>query len=242
VSDSHVIGCLLVRERSSPGGQLVSTANRQRRVDLRLSARTRSLPYFEGRLELLNTATSGGFNLFHKEFKDNGDLSSWMHLPDFRFEFVQNGSHLIPVKQGLVITGSPAWNYIIGQGRVWSERADGGYSRASFPFALVERNQNCVHNGEMAFLFSSHKSPPISRVRYQVTQETCRYAKFDMWGQLAATSAYRIEAVKRLQMEFAEEIAHRIASKHFSEIAADFRHSGVDPAGFFRTAYSPYRV
>ncbi len=60
------------------------------------------------------------------------------------------------------------------------------YARLA-PFALVERNQNCVHNGEMTFVFSNTKSPNVSRVRYQVTQETCLYLKFDLWGQLKAT-------------------------------------------------------
>ena len=118
---------------------------------------------------------------------DSASNSPWRHLPGFSFQFVQNGSHLIPVQQGLVITGNAAWNYIVGPGRVWQENSDNGYMRASLPFALVERNQNCVHNGEMTFLFNRTKNPNISRVRYQVTQETCLYFKLNMWGQLAAT-------------------------------------------------------
>ncbi len=118
---------------------------------------------FEGRLELSNEATSGGFS----EIKDsyaytgNGD-SPRKHLPEFSFEFVQNGSHLIPATQGLIYTGHPNWNYIIGPGRVWKENSDNGYSRASFPFALVERNANCTHNGVMTFLFNNSG---VSKVR-----------------------------------------------------------------------------
>ena len=104
-----------------------------------------------------------------------------MHLPDFDFEFVQNGSHLIPVQQGLVFGSSAYYNYLIGPGRIWNEASDKGWSRASLPFALIERNQNAVHNGVLCFLFNGKK---VSNARYQITQETCTYFKFDMWGQL----------------------------------------------------------
>jgi len=191
---------------------------------------------FEGRLDLMDTVSSGGVKLVHQEFSSSGDISAWFHLPRFSFEFVQNGSHLIPVNQGLVFTGTPAWNYIIGPGRVWREEDDSGYSRASFPFALVERNQNCVHNGEMMFLFSNRKRQRISNVRYQVTQETCKYLKLDMWGQLAATySYYRIAHVDQLRTDHAMEIANRIPRKSFAALGTDFKDSDVNLAGFFKT-------
>lgn len=196
---------------------------------------------FEGRLELLNPASSGGFVKVHEDFNYTGDADSpWRHLPAFSFEFVQNGSHLIPVVQGLIVTGNPSWNYIIGPGRVWREQSDSGYTRASFPFALVERSQNCVHNGEMMFLFSNTKSIRISKVRYQVTQETCTYLKVDMWGQLSATySPNKVSGSAELKSDCAFEIANRIPRKPFAALATDFPNSGVDMAGFFRTIKFP---
>ena len=196
---------------------------------------------FEGRLDLLNPASSGGFTLLHDAFHYIDDADSpWKHLPRFSFEFVQNGSHLIPVKQGLLVTGSPSWNYIIGPGRVWRENTDSGYTRASFPFALAERSQNCVHNGEMTFLFSNAKPVHISKVRYQVTQETCAYMKVDMWGQLSATyTATAITGSAELKSEHASEIADRIPRKPFAALATDFPHSRLDLAAFFRTIKFP---
>jgi hypothetical protein len=196
---------------------------------------------FEGRLELLNPASSGGFTKAHEDFNYTGDADSpWRHLPAFSFEFVQNGSHLIPVIQGLVVTGNPSWNYIIGPGRVWREDGDSGYTRASFPFALAERSQNCVHNGEMMFLFGNTKPIRISKVRYQVTQETCTYLKVDMWGQLSATyTPTKISDSTELKNDHASEIANRIPRKPFAALATDFPNSGVDLAGFFRTIKFP---
>jgi hypothetical protein len=189
---------------------------------------------FEGTLTLSNPASSGSFRLLRDDEKiDTGTDSPRRHLARFSFEFVQNGSYLIPVHQGLVITGNPAWNYIVGPGRVWREEGDHGYMRASLPFALVERNQNCVHNGEMTFLFSNKKSPHVSQVRYQITQETCEYFKFNMWGQLpAAYSHSKIAGAAELRKMAAAEMADRLPAKPFSALAADYPNSGIDMANF----------
>ena len=112
---------------------------------------------FEGTLTLNDAASSGNFSQIADVFKLIPAIDSpWKHLAPFHFQFVQSGSYLIPAAQGLAIAdASPTWNYILGPGRVWNEKGDQGYARAAFPFALIQRNQNCVHNGEMTFLFSN---------------------------------------------------------------------------------------
>jgi hypothetical protein len=189
---------------------------------------------FEGTLTLSNPGSSGGFRLLRDEEKmDTGADSPRRHLATFSFQFVQNGSYLIPGQQGLVITGSPAWNYIVGPGRVWREDGDHDYTRASIPFALVERSQNCVHNGEMTFLFSNKKTPSVSQVRYQITQETCDYFKFNMWGQLPATYVRgKVARASELRMAAAAEMANRLPTKPFSALATDYPNSGLDLANF----------
>ena len=196
---------------------------------------------FEGRLTLSNAATGGGSLILRNDFAyDTAHNSQWRHLAEFSFQFVQNGSYLIPAQQGLVITGSPAWNYIVGPGRVWQENGDNGYMRASFPFALVERNQNCVHNGEMTFLFNNSKKPNISNVRYQVTQETCLYFKFNMWGQLSATyTPGDVENAEALKNATAAEMAARLPATPFSALATDYPKSGIDLANFTKGFKSP---
>jgi hypothetical protein len=189
---------------------------------------------FEGTLTLSNPTSSGSFRLLRDNEKiDTGADSPWRHLADFSFQFVQTGSYLIPVQQGLIITGSPAWNYIVGPGRVWQEDGDHGYMRASLPFALVLRNHNCVHNGEMTFLFSNKKSPHISQARYQITQETCEYFKFNMWGQLPATYVHsKVAGAGELRKAAAAEMANRLPTKPFSALAADYPNSGLDLGNF----------
>jgi len=144
---------------------------------------------------------------------------------------VQDGSYLIPAQQGLVYTGSQAWNYIVGPGRAWTESDDSGYTRASFPFALVNRNDNCTHNGEMTFLFSNSKSPNISNVRYQITQETCGYMRFNLWGKIAATyTPYSVANDATIKSNNEAEVANRLPVKPLSALTTDFPNSGVVPA------------
>lgn len=189
---------------------------------------------FEGVLTLNNLPGSGAFTQLSDVFGiiPAGD-SSWKHLPAFSYIFVQTGSHLVPAKQGLTITGSPSWNYIIGPGRVWKERGDDGYMRASLPFALIQRNQNCVHNGAMTFLFSSTKSPRVSNVYYQITQETCYPMKFDLWGM--ASAAYAPEAVPesaKLREQREAELRRRLPARPLEALAKDAPASGIDVSAF----------
>lgn len=199
---------------------------------------------FEGTLTLDNTATSGSFTKLSDIYKliGSGD-SPWKHLAPFSFQFVQNGSHIIPAQQGLIYTGNPDWNYIIGPGRVWIENTDNGYMRASLPFSLVQRNQNCAHNGEMTFLFNSTKSPNISNVYYQITQETCYPMTFNMWGQDAATYAPGT-VVNDVAIENAEatEVANRMPTKPFSELTTDFPSSGIVLSNFTKAFTNPAAI
>ncbi len=90
------------------------------------------------------------------------------------------------------------------------------------------------------FLFSNTTPIHISKVRYQVTQETCTYLKVDMWGQLSATyTPSKISTSTELKNEHASEIAHRIPRKPFAALAGDFPNSGIDLAGIFRTMKFP---
>lgn len=185
---------------------------------------------FEGTVTLNSAPATEKFFLLADIFALVSKVDSpWRHLPAFRMQFVQRGSHLIPVQQGLVISGSPVWNYIVGPGRVWQERADEGYTRAAFPFALIQRNQNCVHNGEMTFLFSNTRKPNISNIYFQVTQETCYPMKFNMWGFVPATyTPGPVSNAQTVARNQAEEFARRMPTKPLSQLEKDFHKSSID--------------
>jgi hypothetical protein len=200
---------------------------------------------FEGTLTLNNVASDGNFSQLADVFGLIPAIDSpWKHLAPFRFQFVQSGSDLIPAQQGLVfVESSPTWNYILGPGRVWNEKSDEGYTRAAFPFALVQRNQNCVHNGEMTFLFSNSRSPNISNVYYQITQETCYPMKFNLWGMVSATySPGAVADGASIRKNHQAELARRIPVKPFSDLAKDFPNSHIDLTAFTAAYKRPENV
>lgn len=184
---------------------------------------------FEGTLTLNGVATSGGFTTL-KDPYGYASTAALKHLPPFSVQLVQNGSHLVPAVRGLQYTGSPYWNLAVGAGRAWKENGDGGQSRASLPFALIERNANCVHNGVLSFLFTN---TAVSNVRYQVTSETCEYFQFDLWGQAAASyTPAAVSGAEGIRNAYATEVADRLPTKPISALATDYPGSGVDLSAF----------
>jgi len=185
---------------------------------------------FNGTLTLHNLATTGGIAVLKDTPYHYSDNEATRHLPPFSVTLVQDGSHLIPTERGLRYTGNAAWNLAVGPGRAWQENTDGGRTRAALPFALLERNANCVHNGVLTFLFDTTS---VTQVRYQVTAETCAYFQFDMWGQ--ADADYRPEAVPNaaaLRRDYSAELAARLPVKPISALATDYPDAGVDPSKF----------
>lgn len=219
-----------------PYSQLTSAANPGAPVDdaaFALPAAAAPPQYtFEGTLQLVAPGGAGGF----KSVKSCTGCGK--HLPPTSIDLVQNGSHLIPAVQGLVITGDTqsgsTYNLIVGPGRAWSENGDTGaagtFSRAALPFALVDRNQNCVHNGELSFLFNA---TTVSEVAYQVTTETCQLHQFTMWGQLAATyTPHTVAGDLAIENAEAAEVADRMPTKPLSALATDYPSAGLNLATF----------
>jgi hypothetical protein len=200
--------------------------------------------HFEGTLSW-RPAPAGLFRMVFEipELTKGGHKERLNQLPPLRMPFVQNGSFLIPANAGLVITGSASWNLIIGTGRAWSEKADHGYTRASVPFALVWRNDGCVHNGTFTFLFSKNAKPNVSNIAYQITGEGCAYLQFDMGGQVAASyEPGRVPEGAALAAAEAAEVSARMPMRSFSDLSRDFPKSGFDPKAFLAEFEHPENV
>ena len=183
------VGLLALLVASSAGARdlldrntLLSGKYRQP-VDLSASAPTPdaqpATQHFEGRLRLRGQAATRTL-LALDDFLGRGDIAQARTLPqDFELAFVQDGGTLIPAKRGPQPSEHPWWEFAVEPGRVWNEPGDGGYSRAAIPFALVQRNANCTHNGVLMLLFRSDGA--VSQAAMQVSSETCHYLQLDMW-------------------------------------------------------------
>lgn len=178
---------------------------------------------FEGRLELLGETDGGHIEVLRGELGPE-----YAYLPEFDFEFVQSDGDLIPARRGLIITDHPTWNIILEPGRVWQQADDGGYSRASLPFALTVKGGNAAYNGTLTFLFDDRR---ISKVWYQITQETTSYTRANLWGLLDA--AYHMEPIagaEHIRAEFVAERNARMPVKPIEALEEDY--PGVDVSAF----------
>jgi len=153
-------------------------------------------------------------------------------LPIFDFEFVQAGSHIIPVKRGLIVASeSVSWQWLLEPGRVWNENDDEGFSRAAIPFALQESGANCTHNGVMTFLFKDDGS--ISNVAVQIGGETCLYFQYDLWGMVSAEYIPgTISRAESLASDYQNEVDRRMPVKPISELDVDYAQYGIDHSQF----------
>ena len=185
---------------------------------------------FEGRLALTGEATGGRFTELVDTFRYTGSADSpHKHLPEFDFELVQTGSHIVPVRRDAIANSHAYWEFVLLPGRVWNEAGDNGYSRVALPFALEQKNANCMHNGVLTFLFKNDGS--VSKAMYQIASETCLYFKADLWGLLPAT--YTPQAVNdaaSLVANYQAEVNGRMPVKPLSALATDY--PGTDPAKF----------
>ena len=134
----------------------------------------------------LLTLTVDGNKLNTRVLRDDRGItrspySWWDTLPEFSFAFAQYGDAIIPLTSGAIANDHPNWEWVLTPGEIWQTTAG---IRASIPFALMEKNENCVHNGVILVDLESEAGP--SRAELQIASETCLYLKFDMWGELDA--------------------------------------------------------
>lgn len=185
---------------------------------------------FEGRLRLFGAAERGGFLAHVDRYRTVGEGDSpRKHLPEFDFELVQAGSHLIPLRRDSVANAHPDWEFVLSPGRVWDEPGDAGYSRAALLFALQQKNANCIHNGVLMFLFKDDGA--VSQASYQIASETCAYFKADFWGLLPATYVReKIDGADKLVADYRAEVAGRMPVKPLAALAQDY--PGIDPRKF----------
>ncbi len=180
---------------------------------------------FEGTLTLVGEASNGSAI----EVGGDNNLQYYPdaeHLPEFEFEFVQHGTHFIPKTRGKIEGSHASWTYVLEPGRVWNENGDNGYSRVAMPFTLQERNNDCMWNGVLTFLFKDDGS--VSDVAYQFAADTCAYMKVDFWGRLDAVyTPSTVTGAATLKSEYEQEVAGRMPVKPMSELATDYPGRGL---------------
>ena len=139
-------------------------------------------------------------------------------FPGIDLQFFVHDGDLVPARRDIVRPeGGVSWAHIIvAPGRVWSEPGDNGFSRASFPFILVNDYSNDSHNGIATFVFNDIQ---VSSLRLQIVQEAAPWAVYDMWGQTSMD--YRPHAITdgaKLANEYENELARELPMRAWSEL------------------------
>ncbi|MBS0377130.1 MAG: serine hydrolase [Proteobacteria bacterium] len=98
-------------------------------------------------------------------------------FPAVNLSFFTEGGDLVPYTQDVIRSGTSGrghsyWDLIVQPGRVWSEHGDEGWSRAAFPFALVNSLEGETHNGLATFLYRHGR---VSNLRFQIVQQTAPF-------------------------------------------------------------------
>jgi len=160
----------------------------QNRAFLPADSRAAAVEPFNGKLVLSPTEMQMQPELDSPEVMgQNAQMFPGVTLDFFTFE-----DDLVPVTQDVITPPDGKikesyWQIIVQPGKVWSEPDDDGWSRASFPFALMNRLENDTHNGVATFLY---KDGEVTDVRFQITQQTAPFyisTHFQGWGALPAT-------------------------------------------------------
>ena len=134
-------------------------------------------------------------------------------LPTISVELASDGEYVVPLNRGYRVTNHPAFDIFVSPGRSWREDDT---DVASLPFTLIARGVGCTHNGLFRLEYST---AGIRNARVLVNQETCHFAKFDLWGEVDATfdpasRAPRHGAVER----YRAERANHVPTRSFAEL------------------------
>ena len=168
-------------------------------------------------------------------------------FPGVRLAFFTLGDVLVPIERGEMVRESAPgaarsyWRVIPQFGRVWRERADGGWSRAAFPIMLVNDIENHAHQGLATFLY---RAGEVTGVMVQFVQQTAPYLTMHLlvaWGYVPAKlSPTDARGLAAQQQAAKAELADRLPAKPWSELLKTVPAGAVD--GFGGPLYPKWRV
>jgi hypothetical protein len=148
----------------------------------------------QGSLESSMIPVEYKFKIIEDTFGINKNFKPLSKLPALSLNFSIEGSKFIPDSSALRATQNFLWDIQYGVGEVWYD--DFGNIRTSFPFSLIQKNQNCVHNG--IILFDMTEGGEISNMVYQIASETCGWFRFNLIGsaEISLTNSSNLNAEK----------------------------------------------
>lgn len=181
----------------------------------------------EGRLRLSGEPVTRT-RLADRDYLDPAAIRAARSVPEVELAFTRDGDVVLPLVRTPIASDHPHWEWLFAPGRAWDEPGDGGLTRVAIPFALVQKNANCTHNGVLMLLLGDGAP---ARAAMQVGSETCQYLQLDLWGFLDARfEAGPVESAEAAIAAYRAEVAARLPVRPIADLA--LAHPGIDPAAF----------
>ncbi|SDP41185.1 serine hydrolase domain-containing protein [Desulforhopalus singaporensis] len=171
-------------------------------------------------------------------------------FPGFKIAMFDLNGALVPVSREIIVPdpdlrGGSFWEIIISPGKVWSEPGDNDWSRASFPFVLMNSIEGESHNGVATFLFNDKE---ISQVRYQLVQQTSPFYVVDYftaWGQLSVQyTPQKIANLDQLKKSFEQESVAKLPTAPWRKLEElvgreklEYYNGAMDPNDLVQNAF-----
>jgi len=147
-------------------------------------------------------------------------------FPGVALAFFTDKGDLVPFSQDVIRSASAGrghsfWDIIVQPGRVWSQPGDGGWSRAAFPFALVNSLEGETHNGLATFIY---RDGQVSNLRFQIVQQTSPFYVKDYFTAAglvpASLGPAGRENIAAMTLRYEASLADAVRIADWSELAA----------------------
>ena len=176
----------------------------------------------EGTLESSMVPVEYRFKIVEDSFEINKNFKPLSKLPALNLNFSIEGSKFIPDSRALRTTQNFLWDIQYGVGEVWYDEF--GNIRTSFPFSLIQKNQNCVHNG--VILFDMTEGGDISNMVYQIASETCGWFRFNLIGSAEVSLTSSLDLNTENIQDFKDWQESTIPLKRLSSLGESYKDLG----------------
>ena len=180
------------------------------------------------------------------EFKSRNILGKDPKIfPMIKLGFFSHQGDLVPVTQdviraGTLVGGKSYWDTIVQAGKIWSEPSDDGWSRASFPFALMNSLEGETHNGIATFMY---KGKDITHLHVQIVQQTSPFYVEDYFTASAnvpiTLDPSPVVNIRALEAKYERSLNDAIPIKAWADLA-----KGIDASKLngFDSAINPNEI
>ena len=175
----------------------------------------------------VGSSTVKQFEILKDDFRytrTTGDKLAQLPATEFDLVIADNGK-AIPAQRGLKLTSNQHWDIMFEPGS-WYVRNK--KISLVLPFALIEKGQNCTHQGTIII--------ESDQAGYQIATETCKYLQFNAQGFADISISNKgTGSSKSVTLKYAKELLNRLPEESIFGASKD--DSKLDDSVLSQSAY-----